>query len=79
MKLIADWPAQSPDLNPIEHCWAWMKHKLQGKSFASQDELWDALVDLWEGFPTEFTNNLIDSLPERVAAVIAANGGNTRY
>ena len=30
IKLIF-WPAFSPDLNPIETCWNWMKHYIEDK------------------------------------------------
>jgi len=25
---VVEWPPNSPDLNPIEHCWNWLKEKL---------------------------------------------------
>ena len=30
---ILDWPSQSPNLNPIERIWAYMKIKLRGKIY----------------------------------------------
>ena len=37
---MLDWPAISPDLNPIEHCWAFLKDHLNEyyPELASQGE-----------------------------------------
>ena len=32
--IVIDWPPYSPDLNPIENIWAFMKKQLEGKRFA---------------------------------------------
>ena len=73
------WPAYSPDLNPIENVWAAMKSQVQGKRFANKDALWNELVSIWNGFSVQCIRKYIDSMPDRVRAVIDANGGFTKY
>ena len=36
---LIDWPGNSPDLNPIENCWSWMKTQLQDCKATSIPEL----------------------------------------
>jgi hypothetical protein len=44
-----DWPAKSPDLNPIEHGWDILQHRISNRQNQpnSLQELSDALVDEW--------------------------------
>jgi transposase len=73
------WPSCSPDLNPIEQVWAWMKRQIQGRHFASKDDLWHALHSLWLQMSPDFIQRFVDSMPRRLKAVIIAKGGVTRY
>ncbi|KAG1437190.1 hypothetical protein G6F55_014107 [Rhizopus delemar] len=43
VRYISDWPAQSPDLNPIEHVWHQLKLKLScyERRAKNTDELWE--------------------------------------
>jgi hypothetical protein len=76
-----DWPALSPDLNPIEHLWDELKKKVRSRNPApsSVDELKLALIEEWEGIPQDSINKLIRSMRNRLRAVIRARGGNTKY
>ena len=40
---VLDWPAQSPNLNPIEHLWEVLYRTVQGKKPSSLDALWQLL------------------------------------
>ena len=56
-----DWPARSPDLNPIEHIWDIMSRSIHQRHVAPQtvQELADALVQVWEEIPQVWTHLLI--------------------
>jgi len=79
MKFL-DWPAQSPDLNPIENLWAIMKRSITTQIIAQGvEDLEKQLFNEWWSIPQETINKLIDSMPSRVQAVIDSHGGPTKY
>ncbi|GFW05593.1 transposable element Tcb2 transposase [Trichonephila clavipes] len=69
------WPARSPVLSPVEHVWDQLKRQMP--SCHSVHELVDQ--DLWAYLPQDNIRCLINSMPDRVAACIAAGGGPTRF
>ena len=75
------WPAQSPDLNPIENLWAEVKKGIykQKKKPSNLTELEKCVKKEWKAIPKRLIENLVDSMPERIQAVIAAEGGATKY
>jgi len=75
------WPAQSPDLNPIEHLWDHLKRKLSAYEVAPKGilELWERVEEEWNQIDVEVCQKLIESMPRRVAAVLKAKGGYTKY
>jgi transposase len=75
------WPPQSADLNPIEHLWVHLKARLGDyeNSPSSIAELWERTQKVWNEIPASVCQNLIESMPRRVAAVAKAKGGYTKY
>ena len=78
---LLDWPAQSPDLSPIEHQWVHLKRQLDQYPTAPKGvwEIWERVVEEWNKIPSEVCQNLIESMPRRLEAVIKAKGGHTKY
>jgi len=78
---VMPWPAQSPDLNPIEHLWAHLKRRIGSYPEVPGGvlELWDRVREEWPKITVEVCRSLIESMPRRVEAVIRARGGNTKY
>ena len=76
---LLPWPSYSPDLNPIEHLWYKVDRMAKERSCNTTLELFEAVEAAWKAVPLSYLQNLIDSMPRRIEAVIKAKGGHTRY
>lgn len=78
---VLPWPAQSPDLNPIEHAWDMLQRRVlqHVQNFDNRQQLFQALQAAWEEIPQEYFENIITSMGRRRRAVINARGGHIPY
>ncbi|CEG80061.1 hypothetical protein RMATCC62417_14446 [Rhizopus microsporus] len=75
------WPAQSLDLNPIEHVCAALGNLIKERrsEIRNTEELSVVLREEWEKISPGLAACLVGSMKARCEAVIAAKGGSTKY
>lgn len=73
---VLDWPAVSPDLNPIENLWNIIDMELHKHVINNRAALEEAIKAEWYKITPELCSKLIDSMPRRIHRVAKAKGGS---
>ncbi|KZR98174.1 Uncharacterized protein APZ42_006532 [Daphnia magna] len=66
------WPPQSPDLNPIEQVWDFVKSRLEESNKVTKKTIWAELEKAWRQVTPEIVKKYINTMKDRCQAVILA-------
>lgn len=72
-------PPQSPDLNPIENLWDELDRRIRKRTIKNKQDLKNALLEEWNLISNNYTKVLVNSMQNRLNAVLESRGGPTKY
>ncbi|GBN52123.1 hypothetical protein AVEN_235828-1 [Araneus ventricosus] len=75
------WPPNSPDMNINEDIWDALLHVVENRSPPPRTsmDLLTTLQDSWCELSPGYLQTLVETMPLRVAGILLARGGRTRY
>lgn len=73
------WPAQSPDLNPIENLWSILDLWTKKRKPNNEIDLLETLQEAWHNIPVSLLTKLSDSMPDRIEEMLKNKGNATSY
>lgn len=74
------WPANSPDMNPIENLWGIMMKKLGSMSYSTKQQLIEKIIWIWHhDISVNICQSLAASMPKRIQELKRAKGGYTKF
>lgn len=76
-----DWPACSPDVNPIENLWGILARRVyaNGCQFADVNALKGAIIAEWANIPVSLLQKLASSMKSRIFDLITRKGKEINY
>lgn len=79
--LVLEWPARSPDINPIENLWGQLVRDIYAdcRQFNSVNELKTAITQAWDRVTAKQLMDLANSMPKRVNLLIKGGGKPIKY
>ena len=71
-----NWPANSPDMNPIENCWKLLSSEVykNGKIFSNKASLWNSIQRAWDSLDDNIVKNLCLSFEKRLNMCLEKEG-----
>ena len=74
------WPANSPDLNPVDYrIWSVVQQREYQSRVHDVDELKQHLQQVWRDVDQSITDNAIDEWRKRLRACVQAKGGHFEH
>ena len=77
--LVQSWPANSPDLSPIENLWSYVDRQVQAKGCKTFADFRAAVHAEWGKVSAVMARQYMNSMPTRLANCIAGHGKMTKY
>ena len=74
---VLEWPAYSPDLNPIENLWAIFKQRLRKQTVFWEN--FEKVYEIWNEIDADVVRNLYEDYTNRLLDVKKTKGVMTRY
>ena len=79
VQVVAKWPANSPDLNPIENLWSWVQRQVNKTPVTNVAELQATVFKAWSQIPSSLLQQYAASMERRLQKVKAGKGAYTGY
>jgi transposase len=76
---VLDFPANSPDFNPIEDIWSIIASALERKNIKKMSQLKRAIKNEWDKLDMQLIRNSVESMPRRLQECINLKGERTSY